>query len=218
MDRSGPRDPARRVALWAAAGAVIYVLAGLGSLFAFALIERIGVIPADAQPQAGAITLSVRNGLHQVAWGALGAAVAMPVGLRWVTGLRFGAAGWLTLGVGLSLAGITMFLLNEFDRARNGMFDPDHVGFSWFVGPAVIAIALAVWATLATPGRDARMLAGTTALAVLALALALLPNLPGAADGIGAASIPLASAFIADVVYAVLATLLVVRKVARTTS
>jgi hypothetical protein len=203
----------RSVVLWAAAGAVIYVLAGLGSLLAFALVEGVGVIPADSQPQAGAVSLSIRNGLHQVAWGALAAAASLPLGRRLVAGLRFRPAGWVVLSVGLALAGITMFLLNELDRSRNGMFDPDHVGFAWFAAPAVIAIALAAWATLATPDRNARILAGTTVLAVSALALALLPSLPGAADGIRADGVPLVGAFLADVGFAVLATMLVVRKV-----
>ena len=201
----------RSVAGWAAAGAVIYVLAGIVALLAFAVVERL--LPADAQPQAGAISLSIRNGLHQVAWGGLAAAVSMPLGRRLVAGLRFGPTGWLVLGVGLTLAGISMFLVNELDRSRNGMFDPDHIGIAWFAAPAVIAIALASWATLATPSRDARILAGTTVLAVSALAFALLPSVPGAADGIRPDSIPLAGAFLADVGFAVLATVLVVRQV-----
>ena len=215
MDRvAQSQDAGLTVAIWAGAGAVIYVTAGIGSLLA--LVE--GLLADDVRPQAGEISLSVRNGLHQVAWGAIAAAVSMPLGRRLVAGLRFGPGGWVVLAVGLALAGLSMFLINELDRSRNGMFDPDHVGFSWFAAPAVIAIGLAAWATLATPGRDARILAGTTLLAVLALALALLPSVPGAADGIRVESIPLASAFLADVGYALLALALVVRKAVQPTT
>jgi hypothetical protein len=211
-----PSDPSQGAVLWAAAGAVIYVLAGIASLLAFALVER--VLPADAQPQAGAISLSIRNGLHQVAWGGLAAAVSMPLGRRLVAGLRFGPTAWLVLAIGLTLAGITMFLLNEYDQSRNGMFDPDHVGFAFFAAPAVLAIALATWATLATPGRHARMLAGTMLLATFALVLALVPSVPGAVSGVRVESIPLAVAFLADLGSAVLAAMLVVRRVAEPTS
>jgi hypothetical protein len=211
-----PSDTGRGAVLWAAAGAVIFVLAGIGALLAFALVER--VLPVDAQPQAGAVSLSIRNGLHQVAWGGLAAVLSVPVGRRFVAGLRFGHAGWVVLATGFTLGGISMFLLNELDRLRNGMFDPDHVGFAFFAGPSVVAIALATWATLATPGPAARIIAGTMLLAVSALLLALFPSLSGVVDGIRAESIPLAAAFLADLVFAALAAVLVVRKVARPTS
>ena len=187
-------------ALWAITGFVFYVLAGLGSLLAMALVE--GLLPAAIQPAAGSISLSIRNGLHLLVWGALAAGASMLVGRRLVPGLRFGLGGWLLLAVGAALAALTMFLVNENARERFGMFDPEYVGLAFFASPAVLAVALATWATLALPRGQGIVVAVAAAAAAAGLGLSLLPSLPDAADGIDADHVPLAIAFLADLAFA----------------
>ncbi len=85
-----------------------------------------------------------------------------------------------------------------------------YAGLSYFAGPALVAIALAGWATLAMP-RRAMPLAAATILAVVGLGIALLPSVGGAADGIDAESIPIAAVFTANALYGVVVAALVVR-------
>ena len=198
------------VALWAVAGVVLYVLTGMGSLLAIATVEAL-VPGLRDQVQAGTIGLSIQNGVHPLVWGAIAAAIAMPVGRRLVPDLRFAAGGWLILALGLALAAVTTTLVNEFVRARYGDFDPDMTGFAVFAGPALVAIALAAWAALAVPSGMGLPLVAATVGAVASLALALLPSLGGLDDGINPESLPLAGVLLADVVVAVAATLLVLR-------
>jgi len=187
-------------ALWAITGFVFYVLAGMGSLLAMALVE--GLLPADIQPAAGSISLSIRNGLHLLVWAALCAGASLVVGRRLVPDLRFGVGGWLLLAVGATLAALTMFLVNEDARARIGMFDPEYVGLSFFASPAVLAVALATWATLALPRGQSIVVAVAAAAAAGGLGLWLQPSHPHSADGIGAEHVPLAMAFLADLGFA----------------
>ena len=84
-------------------------------------------------------------------------------------------------------------------------------GFAVFAGPALVAIALAAWAALAVPSGMGLPLVAATVGAVASLALALLPSLGGLDDGINPESLPLAGVLLADVVFAVAATLLVLR-------
>jgi hypothetical protein len=64
------------------------------------------------------------------------------------------------------------------------------------------------------PGRSL-LLPGLAVLAVTSLAIALLPSVAGAADGIEAASIPLAAIFVVDVAYAALVGLVAIRRAAK---
>ena len=82
------------------------------------------------------------------------------------------------------------------------MFDPDYVGLSFFASPAVLAVALATWATLALPRGRGIVVAVAAAAAAAGLGLSLLPSLPDAADGIDADHVPLAIAFLADLGFA----------------
>jgi hypothetical protein len=119
------------------------------------------------------------------------------------------------LGVGLVVATVVIALGNEFVRARYGYYDPEYQGLSFFAGPALVAVALATWAALAVP-RDGILAPGAAMLTAAAgLAMALLPSLPGTADGIDAESLPLAGAFVVGIGYAVVAAVLVVRRLGR---
>ena len=199
-------------ALWTIAGFVLYLVAGIASLFALALVEGPLLAPFGLRSAAGELGLSVRNGLHAIAWGGLVAAVAVPLGRRLVAGIRFSAAGWAMLAVGLLLATVVITLGEEFVRARYGVFDGEYQGLSYFAGPALVAVALATWAALAVP-RDGVLVPGAAMLtAAVGLAMALLPSIPGAADGIEADSVPLAVGFILSLVYAGAASIAVVRR------
>jgi hypothetical protein len=198
------------VALWTLAGIVLYALAAIGSLFAIATIERLMPGLGD-QVAAGTIGLSVENGLHPLVWGGLVAAASVPIGRRLVDNLRFGAAGWFVLLIGLALSAVTTLLVDEFVRARFGYFDPDMTGFTVFAGPALVGIALAAWAALAVPSGRGLPLVAATVAAAASLALALLPSIGGLGDGIESESLPLAGVFLVDVLFAAGAAMLVLR-------
>lgn len=198
-------------ALWTIAGFVLYVLGGMATLFAIAWIEHMTWGGMGVDTGAGTVGLSVRNGVHALVWGLAAAAAAIPLGRRLVEGLAFGRAGWVVLVVGLLLALLTTMLVNEFVRARYGYYDPEYAGLTVFTGPALVAVALASWATLGVPRPGAAVPALAALTAVAGLAMSLLPSLPGAADGIGASSMPLAAAFAASAAYGVIASVLVVR-------
>jgi hypothetical protein len=198
-------------ALWAVTGFVFYVLGGMASLLALAALERL--LPPEAQPAAGHVSLSIQNGLHLVVWAAMSAAASLIVGRRLVPGLRFGVGGWLLLGAGTALAAFTMFMVNEDVRARFGYFDPEYAHLSLFASPAVLAIALGAWATLAVPRGQGLVLAAAAAAAAAALGLSLVPSLPAATDGIDADHVPLAIAFVADLVFAAVAAVAVAMRI-----
>ena len=200
-------------ALWAVSGFVLYVLGGLASLLALAAVE--GLLPADVRPSSGFVTLSIRNGLHLFAWAALSAGASMLVGRRLIADLRFGLAGWLLLAIGAALAAFTEFMVNEDARARFGHFDAGDVGLSSFTSPAVLAIALATWATLALPRGQGLVLAATAAAAAAGLGLSLVPSLPAATDGIDADHVPLALTFVADLGFAAASAIAVANRVLR---
>jgi hypothetical protein len=202
-------DGPSRVALWALSGAILYVASAFASLLAVAVIEQVVLVPLGIRAEAGTLALSVRNGIHAAAWGAVAAALAIPIGARLVGRVRFGWLSWLVLAVGLALAAVTTALVEEFVRARFGMFEPRATGFTIFAGPALVGIALAGWAALAVPRSQRVVLSMATVAAAIGLGVAMLPSLPGLSDGIDAASVPLAIVLGLDAVLSVAAVVLV---------
>jgi hypothetical protein len=202
-------------ALWTVAGFVLYVLGWIGSLLSLYLLERVLLEPIGIRPESGTLGLSVRNGLHAIVWGALVAAVAAPLGRRLVPGMRFRASGWAMLAAGLVVAAVIIALGNEFVRARYGLYDGEYQGLSFFAGPAVVAVALATWAALAVPRAGVVVPGSAMLTAAAGLAMSLLPSLPGATDGIEAASLPLVGGFLVAVGYAGLAAVMVVWRLGR---
>jgi hypothetical protein len=204
------REAGHGVAHWALAGFVLYLVGGMGTLFVSAWLAE-AILPAlGIQVDIGTLGWSIRNASHPIVWGAFVAGASMPIGSRLAPELRFAMGGWAVLATGLALATVTELLVGEFVRARYGLFDPEYAGLSYFAGPALVAIALAGWATLAMP-RRAMPLAAATILAVVGLGIALLPSVGGAADGIDAESIPIAAVFTANALYGVVVAALVVR-------
>lgn len=199
-----------RTDLWAFAGLGLYLLIGVGSLFITAIVADPILDAVGLQVEAGRIGLSVRNALHPAVWGLLVAATSIPIGRRLVAGIHFGRRGWLVLIVGLALASVTWFLLEEFVRASFGYMDPEYVGFSLVAWPALVAVALAGWAALAVPAGTPLLV--FVVLAVMTLGLALAPSAIGAADGIDPANLPLATVLAVDVGYAVVVLVMTMRR------
>jgi hypothetical protein len=199
----------QRVLAWAAAGALLYVLLGMASIIIVAMFEELIAAPIGLAAEAGTQGWGVVLGAHPIVWGTLTALTAAWLGRRLVPGVTFGLGGAALLGLGLLLAAVTTYLLHEFVRERYGWFDPEYAGFALFAAPAVVAVALAAWAALATPGRGWRVLVAAQLAAIAALGLAIGPSVPGLGDGIRASSLPLAACLMIDSVYA-LGTLAVV--------
>jgi hypothetical protein len=192
-----------RALAWAIAGVALYVAGAVVSLFAVALVQQLVLAPIGVRTDAGTLGLSVRNGVWTAAWGVTTAAASIWIGRRLIERLRFGRTGWLVLAVGLLLAAISTTLVEEFVRARYGMFEPRATGWTTFTGPALVAVALAAWALLAVP--RARSLLALAVAASFALLVSLLPSVRGASDGVAAQNVPLAIVFVLDVGYAIAA-------------
>ena len=196
--------------LWAFAGLGLYFVVGAGSLFLTAIVADPILNAVGIPVEAGFVGLSVRNALHPLVWGLIVAAASVPIGRRLVPGIRFGMSAWVVLAVGLVLASVTWFLSEEFVRARNEYFDPEYVGFALFAWPALVAVALAGWASLAAPAGTPLLL--FVVFAALGLGAALVPSVIGASDGIDPGNIPLAAVIVADVLYTVFVVVVAVRR------
>jgi hypothetical protein len=194
---------APRVAAWAVLGLVVYVLVGFGSLLLVATVERVVLDPLGLGGEPGTSSWGWVLASHPIAWGVIVAAVAAWLGGRLLPGaVRAGPSSAAHLGTGLALAAVTTYLLHEFVRARYGWSDPEYYGLAIFAPSALVAIGLAGWAAAAI-GRERRgPLIVAQMGAVAALAIALLPSLPGIQDGIQASSIPLAAVFVLDAGFA----------------
>jgi hypothetical protein len=196
---------------WTVAGFVLYILGGVASILVIGLLENLFLQPFGLRPEAGTFALSLQNGIHDVAWGVLVAAIAAPLGRRIVAGIQFRWPGTTMLVGGLVIAAAATTLGDEFVRARFDVYEPRAMGLTLFTGPAIVAVALATWAALAVPASGAIVPALAALAAAACLALSLLPSVPGLDDGIDATSIPLVIAFTVGIAYATLAVVLVAR-------
>jgi hypothetical protein len=198
-----------RVGAWAAAGSLLCVLAWPVAFLLVATVEAVLLRPLGWEPVAGMPSLSLQNATFPVTWGALVAAASVLLAPRWVPSARFRRRGWVLLGVGLLLAGLSEYLSDEFVRAWAGNYDPEYAGLSLFIPWALGAVALATWAALAVQrGRRVALMA-LAFVAGAGLALALASNLGGAADGIRGENVPIATVFALDAIYALGAGLMV---------
>lgn len=193
---------------WVASGLGLFAVGWFVTLLAMALLDRYVLEPLGLRPEAGEVSLSMRNGLHQLVWGAAVAAVSIPIGRRLVPEIRFGKAGAGVLVVGLVLAALTELLIVEFDRVRSGMFGFRHVGLAIAAPPAIVGVALAAWAALALPRSNRAALVALAAAAAVGFAIVMLPSLGGLSDGIDPESIPLAASLVASAAFVILAPLI----------
>lgn len=208
MTRPSSRpDAADRTGLawWTLAGLGLFPVGWVASLLAIATIERLVLEPFGIRAEAGEVSLSVRNGLHQIVWGATVAAAAVPFGRGLVPGIRFRRSAAVLLAVGLVIAAATELLVIEFDRIRRGYFDPEHVGMITFAPPAIVGVALATWAAMAIPSPDRAPLVALAAIATTGFALATIPSLSGLSDGIDPESVPLAITLVVAAAFVVIA-------------
>ena len=173
-----------RVGLWSAVGFGLYVVMGFGSILFVAAVEKQILAPFGLVAEAGAVGLSVRNGIWLAVWGVLVAGVAMWVGRLLVPGARFAPLGWTLLGVGIGLAALCEYEINEFVRGWAGVFDPEYANVGGFAPPALLAVALAGWAALAVPPPQRFIPTLLCIAAGVGASIALGSNLPGAIDGI----------------------------------
>jgi hypothetical protein len=186
---------------WALAGVALYVLGGLVMLFVSLWIAEAFLTAIGVDSSAGTVGLSIRNAAHPIGWGASVAFVAAVIGQRSVAGIRFGASGWVVLGIGLILASATTFLDIEFVRASHGVYDFEYGGVSGLAGSALVAVALAAWAALAVPPANGGLLWALAIAAGGGLIALLIPSAGGAADGIAPEHVPIALTFVADTGY-----------------
>jgi hypothetical protein len=191
-----------RVATWAIAGVGLYLVLGVVSLFAVGWVRDplVGLIGLRAE--TGTAGWGAWLAVHPIAWGAATAIGATWLGRRLLPELRFSPLGATTLAVCLALAATTMFLVHEFVRERHGLFDPEYAGFAFLAPSALVAIGLAGWAAAAIDRGRRGLLIVAQVGALIALAIALLPSLPGIQDGIRASSIPLGAVFVLDAGFA----------------
>lgn len=201
---------AARVAVWAFLGFVVYALAAFGSLLLVATVEQVILEPLGLGGEPGTSSWGLVLASHPIAWGVIVAAVAAWFGGRLLPGAFVAGRGSAAhLVAGLALAAVTTYLLHEFVRERYGWSDPDYYGLSIFAPSALVAVALAGWAAAALDCGHRGALVALQVAALVGLAIALLPSVPGAADGIRPSSAPLAVVFVIDVAFAVGSTLAV---------
>lgn len=203
---SKPNEAKRTgIAWWTLAGLGLFPVGWVASLFAIATIELFVLEPLGLRAEAGELSLSIRNGIHQIAWGVTVAAAAVPFGRRLVAGIRFRPSAARLLAVGLVIAATTQLLVLEFARLRYGYVDTEYVGMIIFVPPAIVAVALATWAAMAIPSPDRAELIALAAIGAIGFALATVPSLGGLSDGIDPASLPLAVSLLVGAAFVVLA-------------
>jgi len=194
----------RRVAAWAAVGLVVYVVAAYGSVLLVAAAEQAVLDPLGLGGEPGTSSWGVILAVHPIAWGVVTALAAGWIGGRLLPGaVHPGLGSAAHLGAGLAPAAVTVYLLHEFVRARYGWFDPEYTGFAIFAAPALVAIGLAGWAAAAIDREHRGALVALQVAALIGLAIALLPSLPGVQDGISPSSVPLAAVVVIDVAFAV---------------
>jgi hypothetical protein len=200
-----PQTTRSGVGSWAAAGFALYVVLGVVSLLVVARAGDMLAEPFGIDIGAGTVGLSIRNGVHHVAWGLTVVLVAAPLGRRLVPSIRFERQSVPVLLSGLALAGMSEFLLNEWARERFTYFDPEYVGLAGFAPAATVAIAVASWAAMSVPRASRSVLLALVVLSVVGLTVAVLPSVPGLGDGLDPSSVPLAVALVADGAFAVFA-------------
>lgn len=169
--------------------------------------------PAGVDPQPGTLGWGLFLGLFTMAWGLATAAVAAWAGRR-LLGPRlrpWDARSLAWLGGGLILAGGTELAIHEAVRARMGFFDPEYALLGGLAPMALVALAVASWATAAMPAAT-RPLIALVVLASAGFLVLAATNVPGALDGIAPGSVPLAVALVFGALWAVAATLWALRR------
>lgn len=205
-----------RAGAWWLFAALAWVCAGPLVLFATSWVSQL-VAPLGLVAEAGTVGWGIFLAIAVVGWGLATAVIAAVAAPRFGVNLRpVSRSPVAVLASALALAALTMFTLHEQLRARMGYFDPDYAGLTGFVPMAMVAVACAAWARYSVPGRrDRRPADACLMLAASVVAVGILSNVPGLADGIHPASVPLAVALAVDAVFVTVATAAAARELLR---
>ena len=173
---------ASRGVAWAALSLVFFVAALFAVLPVIAAMQLVWNAPHLAQMAAWG-----------PAWGIL-AVVGVLLAAQLVLGARLRpspiAIGVAAVGIGLS--SVLNVVLQQWEITRFGITEPELVGPTAGLFAVLIGLAVAAFGALIAPRRVIGWPLAAVALAFLGVALIVVSNLPGLADGIAAESWPLA--------------------------
>jgi hypothetical protein len=152
-------------------------------------------------------------GAWSVIWGVLSL-----LGVLAAARLVFGA--WLrprplaiaVAGVGIGLSAVLNVVLLQWETTRFGYIEPEMVGLTAGLFAVLIGLSVAAFGAFLVPRRLIGWPLAMVALGFAGVAIIVLSNLPGLADGIGADSWPLAICVGLSGVYALIAGGMVVRR------
>jgi hypothetical protein len=114
--------------------------------------------------------------------------------------------------VGIALSAVVNVVLQQWEMTRFGITEPELVGPTAGLFAVLIGLAVAGFSAFVAPRRLIGWPLGAVVLAFAGVAIVVLSNLPGLANGIPAESWPLAIWVGLSGVYAVVVTALVVRR------
>ena len=204
-EHAGARFGRRALVGWLVGSTIVFVLAGIVSLFLTVGLEETLLEPMGLETGAGSLAHGIALAAHVAVWGLLAAGVMVASCKIVLPQSRpFGPRSSFVFGLGVILAAAVQLALYEWARDRFVYFDPDMTGITTFL-PGVILAQSCLWVTTLVMPRAWRRLPavglGVTSLAIL---LVVAVNVPGAGDGIRPASVPLAVAIAASSAYVLL--------------
>jgi hypothetical protein len=152
-------------------------------------------------------------GAWSVVWGVL-SVVGVLVAARLVFGawLRPRPLGVAVAGVGIGLSAVLNVVLLQWETTRFGYIEPELVGLTAGLFAVLIGLSVAAFGALLVPRRLIGWPLAMVALAFAGVAIIVVSNLAGLADGIGAESWPLAICVGLSGVYALVTGGLVLRR------
>jgi hypothetical protein len=152
-------------------------------------------------------------GAWSVVWGVL-SLFGVLVAARLVFGawLRPRPLGVAVAGVGIGLSAVLNVVLLQWETTRFGYIEPELVGLTAGLFAVLIGLSVAAFGAFLVPRRLIGWPLAMVALGFAGVAIIVLSNLPGLADGIGADSWPLAICVGLSGVYALITGGMVVRR------
>jgi hypothetical protein len=152
-------------------------------------------------------------GAWSVIWGIL-SLLGVLVAARLVLGawLRPRPLGVAVAGVGIGLSAVLNVVLLQWETTRFGYIEPEMVGLTAGLFAVLIGLSVAAFGAFLVPRRLIGWPLAMVALGFAGVAIIMLSNLTGLADGIGADSWPLAICVGLSGVYALVTAGLVVRR------
>jgi hypothetical protein len=151
-------------------------------------------------------------GAWSVIWGVL-SLLGVLVAARLVFGawLRPSPLGTVIAALGIGLSAVLNVVLFQWETTRFGYIEPELVGLTAGLFAVLIGLSVASFGAFLVPRRLIGWSLAMVALGFAGVAIIVLSNLPGLADGIGANSWPLAICVGLSGVYALITGGMVVR-------